>query len=93
MIENNFHTAKIFLGESLILNAIGIFLGLFVGILFAYYLSFAFSTELYRMPFLIRWSRLLETAIIMLGFVIISQFIVYRIIKKMNWFEVLNIRE
>ena len=86
-------TAKIFFGESIILNSIGIFLGLFVGIYFAYYMSTAFSTEIYRMPLIIKVSRLVESALIMLVFVVISQIIIYRIIKKLNWFEVLNARE
>ena len=86
-------TAKIFFGESMILNSIGIFLGLFVGIYFAYYMSTAFSTEIYRMPMVIKIGRLLQTALIMFVFVIISQVIIYRMIKKLDWFEVLNARE
>ena len=86
-------TAKIFFGESLILNSIGIFIGLFVGIYFAYYMSAAFSTEIFRMPMVIKISRLLESALIMFIFVIISQVIIYYIIKKLNWFAVLNARE
>jgi len=86
-------TAKIFFGESIILNSIGIFLGLFVGIYFAYYMSTAFSTEIYRMPMVIKINRLLQTALIMFIFVVISQVIIYRMIKKLDWFEVLNARE
>ncbi|MCK4608673.1 MAG: FtsX-like permease family protein, partial [Gammaproteobacteria bacterium] len=89
----NMQIARIFFGESVILNSIGIFIGLFVGIYFAYYMSTAFSTEIYRMPMIIKLSRLFETALIMLGFVVISQIIIYRIITKLNWFSVLNARE
>jgi putative ABC transport system permease protein len=89
----NMQTAKIFFGESIILNSIGIFLGLFVGIYFAYYMSTAFSTEIYRMPMVIKIGRLLQTALIMFIFVVISQVIIYRMIKKLDWFEVLNARE
>lgn len=89
----NLQTAKIFFGESLILNSVGIFLGLFVGIYFAYYMSAAFSTEIFRMPMVIKISRLLESALIMFVFVIISQVIIYYIIRKLDWFAVLNARE
>ncbi len=86
-------TAKIFLGESFILNSIGIVIGLFAGILLAYVMSVAFSTEIYRMPMIIEYDRLAETALIMLCFVTIAQMIIYRMIKKLNWLEVLNARE
>ncbi len=86
-------TAKIFFYESIILNFIGIFLGLFMGIYFAYYMSIAFSTEIYRMPFVITDASLTKTAIIMVTFVLISQLIIYQIIRKLRWFDVLNTRE
>jgi putative ABC transport system permease protein len=85
--------AKIFFGESIILNCLGIFLGLFGGIYLAYYMSIVFSTEIYRMPVVIRPIRLAETVLIMLTFVLFSQIIIYHIIRRLNWFEVLNVKE
>ena len=85
--------AKIFFGESFLLNTIGIFLGLIAGIFYCYYISAAFSTEMYRMPVVIRGIRLIEAGLIMYIFVFISQVIIYRFIMKMNWFNILNIRE
>lgn len=85
--------AKIFFGESILLNCLGIVLGLFGGIYLAYYASIAFSTEIYRMPLVIRPIRLTETVLIMFTFVLISQIIIYYIIKKLNWFEILNVKE
>jgi putative ABC transport system permease protein len=89
----NLQVARIFFGESAILNSIGIFLGLFGGIFFAYYMSTAFSTDMYRMPVVITIPRLLEATAIMIIFVVLSQIIIYRVIKKLNWFDVLNNRE
>lgn len=86
-------TAKIFLVESVVLNCLGIFLGLFGGIAFAYYLCVTFSTEVYRMPIVIKLSRLAETALIMLFFVLTSQIIIYYVIRRLNWFEILNVKE
>lgn len=85
--------AKIFFGESILLNCLGIFLGLFGGVYLAYYASVVFSTEVYRMPLVIRPIRLVETVLIMFTFVLISQIIIYYIIKKLNWFDVLNVKE
>lgn len=86
-------TARIFFGESLILNSMGIVLGIFAGIFLDYIMSIAFSTELYRMPMIINNNRIWQSIIIMLSFVVIAQLIIYRIIKKLNWLEVLNARE
>lgn len=85
--------AQIFFGESILLNCIGILLGIFGGIYLAYYMSIAFSTEVYRMPMVILPIRLIETVLIMFTFVLASQIIIYNIIRKLNWFEILNIKE
>jgi putative ABC transport system permease protein len=89
----NLQVAKIFFGESAILNTVGILLGLLGGIYFAYYMSTAFSTDMYRMPVVITMRRLLEAAAVMIIFVVLSQAIIYRVIKKLNWFDILNNRE
>lgn len=88
-----FQVAQIFFTESAILNVVGTMLGLLLGIYFSYWMSSVFSTEVFTMPFVVTPLRLTETVFIMIGFVILSQMIIYRIIKKMNWFEVLNNRE
>jgi len=85
--------AEIFFGESVVLNTVGIILGLIAGIGFTYYSCISFSSEMYRMPFVLCLNRFIETAALMVIFVLISQGIVYRVIAKMNWFTVLNNRE
>ena len=90
---SNTQVAQIFFKESLLLNIIGIFFGLFAGIGYVYYMSVAFSTEIYRMPMIVRIPRLIESALIMLLFVLISQTIIYNVIRKLNWLEVLNNKE
>lgn len=89
----NVQTWKIFFGESVILNCLGIFLGLFAGIYFIYYMSVAFSNEIFRMPMVVNLVRLFETALLMFIFVIVAQIFIYQIIKKLNWFAVLNVME
>jgi len=84
---------QIFSGESYLLNVVGIVLGLFGGIGFAHVLSLAYNTELYRFPVVIYPSRLLLSAVIMFAFITLAQLIVYRLIKSLEWLEVLKIRE
>jgi len=85
--------SAIFSGESYLLNVAGIALGLCAGIGMAHLLSRAYNTELYRFPVVIYPSRLAISAAIMLVFITLAQFIVYRLIRKLEWLEVLKIRE
>ena len=65
----------------------------FTGIAYVNYISAEFSTEIFRMPAVIYLSRLFETAIIMFVLVLISQGMIYRVITKLKWYDVLNARE
>lgn len=85
--------SRIFSGESYFLNAIGTFLGLFAGIGLAHLLTLAYSTELYRFPAVIHLARLVQTILIMAGFVWLAQWIVYRMIARLKWLEVLQVKE
>lgn len=86
-------TAKIFFDESVLLNIIGVFLGIFLGIYFSYYTSVAFSTDLFRMPMVVNMGQTIKTCCIMLIFVLLAQAIVYLVIRKLQWFSVLNTNE
>ena len=83
----------IFSGESFLLNIIGILFGLGFGILLAYFMSMAYSTELYRFPAIILPSSLFYTAVIMFVFVSLAQIIIFRLIRKLEWLEVLKVKE
>jgi putative ABC transport system permease protein len=85
--------ARIFSGESFLLNAVGILIGLEAGIGLAHLLSMAYDTELYRFPAIVYPSRLLHAAILMAAFVSIAQILIYRMIRKFDWLEVLKTRE
>ncbi len=84
---------QIFAGESLVLNGVGIALGLWLGIGVAHLLSMAFNTDLYRFPAIVYSSRLLFAAVLMVFFVACAQFIVYRMICHLEWLEVLKVKE
>ncbi len=84
---------RIFSGESFLLNGMGIVLGLGLGIGIAHLLSLAFNTELYRFPAVILPSRLAASAALMAVFVGFAQLIVYRMIRGLQWLEVLKVKE
>ncbi len=85
--------SRIFAGESLLINSVGILLGIFLGIGFVHLLSIAYSTELYRFPVVVRPSRLFISVIIMGMIINIAQYIVYHMIRKLNWLDALKVRE
>ncbi len=83
----------IFSGEAFLLNGIGIVLGVFGGIGLAYALSAAYSTELYRFPTIILPGSIILSVVIMMIFIGIAQLIVYRMIRRLNWLDVLKVKE
>ncbi|MCP4708935.1 MAG: FtsX-like permease family protein [Planctomycetes bacterium] len=89
----NRQVAAIFSGESLLLNFVGIFLGLYAGIGQMYLVARAYDTELYRFPAVIEFSSLCYSALWMVFFAGLAQLIVYRIICKLEWLDVLKVKE
>jgi putative ABC transport system permease protein len=85
--------AKIFSSESFLLNGVGILIGLAVGIKLAGFLSTAYDTELYRFPVTIYPSRLVLVGLLIATFTALAQVAVYFMIRKLNWLEVLKIKE
>lgn len=84
---------RIFSGESYLLNAFGVVLGLGVGIGLARLMSVAYNTEMYRFPTVIYPSRLAIAVALMWVFVAAAQLLVGRMIKKLPWLEVLKVKE
>ena len=84
---------EVFSGESLLVNGLGIVLGLMGGVGFAHLLSRAYDTELYRFPVVIRPSQFLVSAFLMTVFVGLAQLLVYRMIQRLQWLDVLKIKE
>jgi len=83
----------IFSGESLLLNSVGILLGLAAGVGLAHVLSLAYDTELYRFPVVIKPATLALSAALMAAFVLVAQVIVHRLIHKLPWLDVMKIKE
>ena len=84
---------RIFSGESFLLNAAGIAVGIGLGVGLAHLLVIAYNTELYRIPVIIYPSRLVAVVLLMLLFVWASQLIIYFMIRGLQWLEVLKVKE
>lgn len=85
--------AWIFTGESLLLNIVGIAIGLGGGIFLAQLIATAYNTELFRFPAIIHPGQLVQSALLMLGFVAVAQLALFRVIRRMDWLETMKVRE
>ncbi|MBI5153808.1 ABC transporter permease [Candidatus Poribacteria bacterium] len=83
----------IFSGESLTLNGLGVLLGLAGGIGLTHLLALAYNTDLYRFPVVIPARNLLIAAALMVGFAGLAQLVIYRLVLRLPWLEVLKVRE
>jgi putative ABC transport system permease protein len=85
--------ARLFAGEGLLLNGTGLLVGLFLGVGLAHLLSIAYSTELYRFPAVILPRTLAFSAVLVALFVVAAQLTLYRLIARLDWLAVLNVKE
>lgn len=83
----------LFVGEGLLLNGAGVVAGLFAGVGLAHLLSLAYSTELYRFPAVILPGTLLLSALLVVLFVVAAQLILFRMVRRLDWLAVLNVKE
>lgn len=84
---------QIFLRESLCINLLGMACGLPAGYGLCLLINRAYSTELFRLPFVIQPASWVVTALLGLGFTLLAQWPVKRAIARQNWQEALNARE
>ncbi|HUT22714.1 MAG TPA: ABC transporter permease, partial [Sumerlaeia bacterium] len=85
--------AGVFSGESLLLNGFGIGVGLLAGIGLTHLVLIPYDTEMYRFPAIIYPSRLLQSAAVMAGFIVVAQVIILWMIRRLDWLEALKVRE
>lgn len=83
----------IFAKESLALNALGVALGIVAGIGLAHVVSSAYNTDLYRLAVIVGPMRLVTAALLMTGFVVLAQAILHLEIRRLNWLDVLKVKE
>jgi len=85
--------AMVFSGESLLLNGIGILLGLAAGVGLTELITLAYNTELFRFPAVVPPMRLVQSALLMGAAVLAAQAIIFRMIARLDWLEVMKLRE
>lgn len=85
--------AGVFAAESLLVGAAGIVLGVLLGGGLAVLLSRAYSTELYRFPVVVRAERIAQSALLMLVFMGGAQALLYRLVSRLDWLELLQVKE
>lgn len=83
----------LFATESLILNLMGVALGVVAGVIAAHLMAQAFNTELFRFPAVVTPTRMITSAAIVMVFIGIAQVIIFRLIRTLDWLEAVKSRE
>lgn len=84
---------RVFALETALVNGLGIGLGLLAGVGLVHLVTLGYSTELFRLPAVIRPWDLLMSTLLMVGFVGGAEVIVWRLIVGLPWLEVFKVRE
>jgi putative ABC transport system permease protein len=84
---------SIFSGESLLLNSLGVLAGWAGGAGLTYLVTRAYDTEIFRFPFVMEVENFAVASIVMLFFLFLSQAALGMFVKRLNWLDVLKIRE
>jgi putative ABC transport system permease protein len=79
--------------ENFLLSAIGLVLGIPLGLLLCRMLVEAYDMELYRLPFYVEQSTFITTAVLTVVFVILANLAAWRRIHKLDLIETLKSRE
>ncbi len=83
----------LFLRETALLNALGTLLGLPAGYGLCHFLAWLYETEMFRLPVVFHPQVVVETLVCAFLFALVAHGVVQRMIHRMNWPEVLNVRE
>ena len=83
----------IFLQESLLVNSVGLLIGLPLGYWLSLLLCQLYDTELFRIPQVIRPAGFVWTSVLAVVFTLAAHYFVQRAINKMDWLEALKVKE
>ena len=83
----------IFSGESLLLNSLGVICGWGGGAALTYFVTRAYDTEIFRLPFVFTSEIVTTASLAMLVFLTASQAVLAVIVRQLPWLDVLKIRE
>jgi putative ABC transport system permease protein len=84
---------SLFLRESLLINSVGILLGLPVGYEFARFVNRAVATEMTRLPFVVHSRSVVWTVVLGFVFTLVAYIPVARAVRKMDWGSAINVKE
>ena len=84
--------ARIFSGESLLLNGLGVLLGLPAGYGLVVLVARAYDTELFRLPVVTDRLILAQSAGLMLLFLSLAQLVVLHMVRRTPWLELCKVR-
>ncbi len=79
--------------ENLLLALGSLPFGIGLGAFFCWALAWAYETDLYRFPFVLRPETMLMTAVIVIGFTLLANMVVQRRVRRLDLIEVLKARE
>jgi putative ABC transport system permease protein len=85
--------AYIFALESFILYGFGMLVGLYAGVWYVRFLTVAYSSELFRFPTVLLAERFVLTTVLMLGCITAALIAVRFLVEKMDWLEVMKVKE
>ncbi len=80
-------------GENVLLALLGLLPGLALGLLLCYWLTDAYASDLYRLPFVVRPMSLLWTAVVVLVFTLLVNVLIRRQLRGIDMVEALKSRE
>jgi putative ABC transport system permease protein len=85
--------APLFAGEGPVGNGAGLIAGPFAGVRLAHLPPLADSAGLYRLPAVVLPGTLALRAVLAALLVIAAQWFLYRLIRRLDWLAVLNVKE
>ena len=89
----NYEVSRIFLRENLLTNITGTLLGLPLGALFLHGTMKGFVSDAYSFPAALAPQSYVYTVILAVIFVLISQGVVKRTLRRQNWVEAMSLKE
>jgi putative ABC transport system permease protein len=85
--------AGIFFRQNLIIHTLGVMVGLPLGYWGAAAIANEYSSELFRMPMVLRAHTVVLTLVIGVVFVLLAQWVVRRQVRRLDWLEGVKIKE
>lgn len=90
---NAWQVAAIFFRQNLVVFVLGVIAGLPMGYWMTVQIAKVYDTELFRMHVVVDRMNVVHTLLLLLGFMLIAQAVVYRQVRRLNWLEGIKVKE